>query len=86
MQLLRKQADPGNISTNLSMPTGGLPLTIFIIRLKLKNLQEDDVDFRNLSRDLQDFQKGPKPIVQVFDIDSKAPDSIVDDLVNKISK
>jgi hypothetical protein len=63
---------------------GQLPKAVYIIRLKLSNLQEDDVDLRNLPKDLHSIHKGNRPLVHIFDLDSKAPDYVVDELINKI--
>ena len=61
-----------------------LPMTVVIIRLKLFNLQEEDVDLRNLKRDISSAVKGFKPLIHIFDLDSKAPDSAVTKLIMKI--
>ena len=59
-------------------------MTVVIIRLKLFNLQEEDVDLRNLKRDISSSVKGFKPLIHIFDLDSKAPDSAVTKLIMKI--
>ena len=57
---------------------------MYIIRLKLSNLQEEDVDLRNLPKDLHTLHKGNRPLIHIFDLDSKAPDHVVDELISKI--
>eukprot|EP00344_Euplotes_crassus_P010358 CAMPEP_0197019454 /NCGR_PEP_ID=MMETSP1380-20130617/80714_1 /TAXON_ID=5936 /ORGANISM="Euplotes crassus, Strain CT5" /LENGTH=123 /DNA_ID=CAMNT_0042446883 /DNA_START=138 /DNA_END=509 /DNA_ORIENTATION=- len=61
-----------------------LPMIVIIIRLKLHNLQEEDVDLKNLQRDVQNATKGAKPLVHIFDFDSKSPDWAVEKLVGKM--
>jgi len=38
-------------------------MTVIIIRLKLFNLQEEDIDLRNLQKDIQATIKGFKPLI-----------------------
>jgi hypothetical protein len=62
-----------------------LPITVIIIRLKFPNLQEDDVDVRNLPKDLQASHKNNKTLVHIFDLDIKADDAVIEELINEIS-
>ena len=60
---------------------------VIIIRLKLHNLQEEDVDIRNLCKDLSDASKGSfRPLVHMFDLDSKASDSVIEEIMDEIAE
>jgi hypothetical protein len=63
-----------------------LPITVIIIRLKFPNLLEDDVDVSNLPKDLQASHKNNKTLVHIFDLDIKADDAVIEELINEISK
>jgi len=61
-----------------------IPKSVIIIRLKLHNLQEEDVDLKDLTKDLHDAFASNKPLVHVFDLNSKASDSTVEEFISKI--
>mmetsp|Transcript_40260 Transcript_40260/g.46181 ORF Transcript_40260/g.46181 Transcript_40260/m.46181 type:complete len:105 (+) Transcript_40260:794-1108(+) len=68
----------------LSQTRNSDPKAIYIVRLKLANLQEEDVDLRNLAKDISTRQRISKPLVHVFNLDSRSDDNSVDLLVNRI--
>lgn len=55
-----------------------------IIRIRLANLEEKDVDIRNLTRDLFTVQKRKRHFVSLYTINAYASDIEVDKLITKI--
>jgi hypothetical protein len=43
------------------------------------------VDVRNLPKDLQAMHKNNKTLVHIFDLDIKADDAVIEELINEIS-